>query len=85
MRRTIDKPRPLPGASAPADDKTLTNARERLRANAWAVIAHPELAGVERDIDLTAARAIAHRVIQQIAHQQTEQQRLAGAGRYGWH
>ena len=59
--------------------KTLANARERLRANAWAVIAHPELAGVERDIDLAAARAIAYGVIQQIAHQQTEQQRLAGA------
>ncbi|WP_411546254.1 hypothetical protein [Klebsiella pneumoniae] len=41
-----------------------------------------ELAGrfiVERDIDLAAARAISYGVIQQIAHQQTEQQRLAGA------
>ena len=51
MRRTIDKPRPLPGRLLPRRTiKTLADARERLAGNAWAVIAHPEIAGVERHI-----------------------------------
>ena len=58
--------------------KTLADARQRLRANAWAVITHPKLAAVEGDINLAAARAIAYGIIQQVAHQQAEQQRLAG-------
>ena len=59
--------------------KALADARQGLGADARAVVAYAKFTRIKDDVDLASGGAIAHGVIQKIAHQQAQQQRLAGA------
>ena len=59
--------------------KALADARQGLCADARAVVAYAKFTRIKDDVDLASGGAIAHGVIQKIAHQQAQQQRLAGA------
>ncbi|STR64660.1 Uncharacterised protein [Klebsiella michiganensis] len=80
MRLTMESPRPATGLFlAGRAIKALADARQGLGADARAVVAYAKFTRIKDDVDLASGGAIAHGVIQKIAHQQAQQQRLAGA------
>ncbi len=59
--------------------ESFADTRQHRRRNAGAIIPDGKIPGIQRHVHHAALWAVANGVIQQIAHQQAEQQRLARA------